>query len=65
MSDTPPLVATAAGVPQRADPLPLAPAMAVAGQLRTSEDADARVGLTALGAGRLRARWMTVDTERR
>jgi len=29
MSNTPPLVAAAAGVPQRADPLPLAPVMAV------------------------------------
>jgi hypothetical protein len=32
MSNTPPLVAAAPGVPQRADPLPLAPAMTVAGQ---------------------------------
>jgi hypothetical protein len=32
MSNTPPLVAAAAGVPQKADPLPLAPAMTVAGQ---------------------------------
>jgi hypothetical protein len=32
MSNTRSPVAAAAGVPQRADPLPLAPAMAVAGQ---------------------------------
>jgi hypothetical protein len=35
MSNTRSLVAAAAGVPQRADPLPLAPTMAVAGHQRT------------------------------
>jgi hypothetical protein len=35
MSNTQPLVAAAAGVPQRADPLPLAPAMTVPGQQET------------------------------
>jgi hypothetical protein len=34
MSNTQPLVAAAAGVPQRADPLPLAPAMTVAGHVQ-------------------------------
>ena len=34
MSNTPPLAAAAAGVPERADPLPLAPTMTLTGQER-------------------------------